>query len=157
LDQLVHLQYSINNDVIQLKNTASEGNYSLVLKVKATDPVGNVAEGSKYITFEGNVVEFGGGYDEYVAECYAEGKAFWHKISTKYAPSAQFVPRWVPVNFPPSEKLLEMLYVLASSPAPEAQAVLPQTVTAHRSSFLRVLSDLKAGKIGFMKGKIVAK
>jgi hypothetical protein len=156
LDQQVNIKYSISNDVIKLKNTPSEGNYSFVLHCKATDPVGNVAEAGAYITFEGNIVEFGGGYDEYVADCNAKARDYFNSLLPPYDGGMR-IPPWVPVNYPPSEKFFELIYALAVSPSREAQAALAQTITAHRSSFLRAISDLQAGKIGFSHGKILAR
>jgi hypothetical protein len=152
--QDVHIGYVVGPDKIELKNVPEEGNFNVVLSVTATDPGGQQATNSVYVAFEGHLVQFEEGYEEYVNECQNALRAWIHQQTEDFTASTKPTPRWVPIDKPAPERVFDLVYSLATSSKPSVKAVLAQTITAHGSSFLRALFAARTGSLPGFKGKI---
>jgi hypothetical protein len=69
------IDYQITGNTITLKNKPSDGMYTILLGVKATDSSGREASWHLPLTFLGDVLSFGPEYNKHMALCLAKTKA----------------------------------------------------------------------------------
>ena len=137
VSQTVHVDYTITDDVIVLKNHLGEGSFSVGIDVIATDPVGRSAEAFASFTFQGDYVEIGGGYMQALVNCLQK---WLHEVSLHNRDNFGKLSTWVPVNYPAPDTLRQFFANVASSGSPVAAQVLTFGRIAHGASFNRMLT-----------------
>ncbi|MDQ5826046.1 MAG: hypothetical protein M3441_17770 [Chloroflexota bacterium] len=161
MTQTVHVGYSITDTSIQLTNTPSEGNYSLLLSVTVTDCEGNVVRNefnqmelktSISVQFEGNHVEIGGGYAADVQYCAQLLREWIKRVSFQYQPYHE-VAVWEQVNYPAPERMIEYIRDLVTSEIPQMDEILVASKIAHGNSFYRAIFSEAARQPGLIKSK----
>jgi hypothetical protein len=134
--QPVHIDYETTPNTIKLSNRPGEGNFGFILSVTATDPAGHSLTAHTGVGFEGDHVAIFGGYQEKMVECASEYLAKARRISID---RREFIPPWVPVNYPPFENVIDLFTHLAAQGTEEAEHILAHAKLAHASSFQRAL------------------
>jgi hypothetical protein len=150
VNQTVGLNYEVSPNVVKLQNVARQGDYSVALSVKATDPAGNVATMTVGVQFAGDVVLIGGGYQQKLADCARQAFLQASKVHT----IPQVVPQWVAVNYPAPEQLVALIRYLVAVSTPEADTLLAEAKLAHGTSFYRALFSREAAEVTI--GKMAA-
>ena len=125
---------------IDLSNRPEDGNYSIELKAKGTDPVNNVQETPYYdIDFFGHLVEIGGGYQEYLQHCMEQiGHIIFKPTKLRRPPRFPLDPD------PPPDLLADLITTIMTSKIPQAGIVLKEMSNMYGKSFYRALNYMTA-------------
>jgi hypothetical protein len=139
-----HIDYSMSGKTIELRNEPEEGNYSIDLHVRATDPVGNVEEAAIDLSIEGEQVVMSSEYYQRMQECGEIGSGpFPTGPPPEYAPD--FIPPW-------REKLIIADFVAAwKREDPRRDESLAYKKLAYGSSFYRALFSHRKTKVGLTR------
>jgi hypothetical protein len=133
----VNIGYRIFKDIVHLNNMPHDGNYNLILAVKATDPAGSV-ESKTEVEFRGNEVNIEGNYQSQLMICFlnfAEDRRRRSLIS-------KFSVHWLAVNRPPPQEIIKVVDFLANEGTEEADNLLSHTKLGHGNSFYRALFSI---------------
>jgi hypothetical protein len=127
----VEVGYSVNNDVVTLTNTSTDGNYNITLHVKATDPAGYVVENIIGVAFIGASVQIGGGFDDFMRLCQAASRIRISKLST--------IPQSVPRGGDPGsvENLAELTQFVLAHGGVEIDQLLSDLQASYGEAFQR--------------------
>lgn len=147
----VHIGYEKKIDNVHFTNLVpTEGVYGFDLEVVATNPSYDEKDpsaGGKYearftVLFDGITYDIDNKYYILLAECMTH---YFNDIKISgqrlggISNDDLFVPRWVLVDHPNPEKLLEFILAIANSDLPEKEEILTATKLAHGISFNRAL------------------
>jgi hypothetical protein len=129
----VEIGYSVNNDVVTLTNTSTDGNYNITLHVKATDPASHVVENVIGVAFTGVAVQIGGGFDDYMRLCQIASRNRISKIRT--------IPQSIPLGGDPGslENLAELTQLILSQGGEEIDQLLSDLQVSYGEAFQRAV------------------
>jgi hypothetical protein len=135
--QTVTIHYETNQNLLTLRNNASEGHFALTLRATVTDPAGNTAQMTTSVAFEGQSVTMLGEYHIRVVRCY---NGLTQRVTRVGPNNIGTIPQWVPVNYPRPDELAKLVGFLARQATEEGDSLLLHTKLAHGASFRRALA-----------------